>query len=67
LKPVPQGEPFRVLAVEPDQADADLAIAASERAVIAVTVHLEPGLAFHQKPFTPDALARKGRELLDAP
>jgi CheY-like chemotaxis protein len=28
---------------------------------------LEPGLAFLQKPFTPDALARRAREVLDAP
>jgi CheY-like chemotaxis protein len=28
---------------------------------------LEPGLAFLHKPFTPDARARKVRELLDAP
>jgi CheY-like chemotaxis protein len=28
---------------------------------------LEPGLAFLQKPFTPDVLARKVREVLDAP
>ena len=27
---------------------------------------LEPGLAFLQKPFTPDSLARKVREVLDA-
>ncbi len=26
---------------------------------------LEPGVAFLQKPFTPDVLARKARELLD--
>lgn len=64
---MPQGEPFRVLVDEHDQADAGLAIAARERAGIAVTAHLEPRLAFLQKPFTPEALARKGRELLDAP
>ncbi len=28
---------------------------------------LEPGLAFLQKPFTPENLARRVRELLDAP
>jgi two-component system cell cycle sensor histidine kinase/response regulator CckA len=28
---------------------------------------LEPGMAFLQKPFTLDALARKVREVLDAP
>jgi two-component system cell cycle sensor histidine kinase/response regulator CckA len=28
---------------------------------------LEPGLAFLQKPFPPGALARKVREVLDAP
>ena len=28
---------------------------------------LEPGLAFLQKPFTPDTLARRVRDLLDAP
>ncbi len=34
----------------------------------AITRHgvLEPGLAFVQKPFTPDAIARKVREVLDA-
>jgi DNA-binding response OmpR family regulator len=28
---------------------------------------LEPGLAFLQKPFTPETLARRVREVLDAP
>jgi DNA-binding response OmpR family regulator len=28
---------------------------------------LEPGLAFLQKPFTPETLARRVRALLDAP
>jgi FixJ family two-component response regulator len=28
---------------------------------------LEPGIAFLQKPFTPDTLALKVREALDAP
>jgi len=27
---------------------------------------LEPGIAYLQKPFTPDSLARKVREVLDA-
>jgi two-component SAPR family response regulator len=28
---------------------------------------LEPGIAYLQKPFTPDILARKVREVLEAP
>ena len=36
-------------------------------AVIAQEGVLEPGTAFLAKPFTPDALARKIREVLDAP
>jgi hypothetical protein len=28
---------------------------------------LEPGIAFLQKPFSPESLARKVREVLDAP
>jgi two-component system cell cycle sensor histidine kinase/response regulator CckA len=36
-------------------------------AVIAQQGILEPGTAFLSKPFTPDALARKMREVLDAP
>ena len=36
-------------------------------AVIAQQGILEPGTAFLSKPFTPDALARKIREVLDAP
>jgi two-component SAPR family response regulator len=28
---------------------------------------LQPGIAFLQKPFTPEMLARRVRELLDAP
>jgi DNA-binding NarL/FixJ family response regulator len=28
---------------------------------------LEPGIAFMQKPFSPDALARKVREVLESP
>jgi PAS domain S-box-containing protein len=36
-------------------------------AVIAQQGILEPGTAFLSKPFTPDALARKVREVLDAP
>jgi sigma-B regulation protein RsbU (phosphoserine phosphatase) len=36
LKPAPGGEPLRILVVEHDQADAELAIAAIERAGFAV-------------------------------
>jgi len=36
-------------------------------AVIAQQGILEPGTAFVSKPFTPDVLARKVREVLDAP
>ena len=36
-------------------------------AAIAQQGILEPGTAFLSKPFTPDALARKMREVLDAP
>ena len=44
-----------------------LAMSGYTDAVIAQQGVLEPGTAFLSKPFTPDALARKIREVLDAP